>query len=70
MITFGFVEKFITEGRKSLGEKEISKGYKYFCERYVTNIQVSNNSYSFTFLYTKTHIINITFVNSKRNSVC
>lgn len=37
-ITFGFVENFITEGSKSLGEKEISKGYKYFCERYVTNI--------------------------------
>ena len=37
-ITFGFVENFITEGSKSLGAKEISKGYKYFCERYVTNI--------------------------------
>ena len=37
-ITFCFVENFITDGSKSLGEKEISKGDKYFSERYVTNI--------------------------------
>ena len=37
-ITFGFVENFIKTGSQSLGEKELSKGYKYFCERYVTNI--------------------------------
>ena len=37
-IAFGFVENFITEGSKSLGENEISKRYKYFRERYVTNV--------------------------------
>ncbi|XP_056000210.1 uncharacterized protein LOC125676125 [Ostrea edulis] len=41
-LTFGFVEKFVKRDSQSLGEKEISKGYKYFCERYVTNITTHN----------------------------
>ena len=69
-ITLGIVEHFITEGNKSLGDKEISNGYKYFCKRYVTNITSMLKYLVSLFLCTKTHIINITFVNSKRNCVC
>ena len=29
-ITFWFVEDFIRKGSQSLGDKELSKGYKYF----------------------------------------
>ena len=43
-ITFGFVENFITEGSKSLGEKEISKGYKYSARDTLPILQVSKNS--------------------------
>ena len=37
-ITFGFVEDIIKGSSQSLGIKEVSKGYKYFSEKYVTNI--------------------------------
>ncbi|KAJ8307432.1 hypothetical protein KUTeg_015516, partial [Tegillarca granosa] len=39
-ITFGFVESFIKGNSKSLGTKELHKGYKYFSEKYVTGITV------------------------------
>ncbi|CAG2198744.1 unnamed protein product [Mytilus edulis] len=39
-ITFGFVEDVIKGSSQSLGIKEVSKGYKYFSEKYVTNITV------------------------------
>ncbi|VDI71680.1 Hypothetical predicted protein [Mytilus galloprovincialis] len=39
-ITFGFVEDIIKGSSQSLGIKEVSKGYKYFSEKYVTNITV------------------------------
>ncbi|KAJ8313195.1 hypothetical protein KUTeg_009251 [Tegillarca granosa] len=39
-ITFGFVESFIKGNSKSLGTKELHKGYKYFSKKYVTGITV------------------------------
>lgn len=37
-LTFGSVESYVKSVSQSLGNKELSKGYKYFCEKYVTNI--------------------------------
>lgn len=37
-INFGFVENFAKAKSKSHGDKELSKGYKYFCEKYITNV--------------------------------
>ncbi|CAC5426122.1 unnamed protein product [Mytilus coruscus] len=39
-ISFGFDESIIKRSSQSLGTKEVSKGYKYFSEKYVTNITV------------------------------
>lgn len=39
-LTFGCVESYVKSVSQSLGDKELSKGYKYFCEKYVTNITV------------------------------
>ncbi|XP_063426804.1 uncharacterized protein LOC134710375 [Mytilus trossulus] len=39
-LTFGFVESSVKSSSKSLGVKEMSKGYKYFAEKYVTNITI------------------------------
>ena len=38
-ITFGFVEEAIKTSSASLGNKEICKGYKYFSEKYITDIR-------------------------------
>lgn len=37
-LTFGCVESYMKSVSQSLGDKELTKGYKYFCEKYVTNI--------------------------------
>lgn len=37
-LTFGYVESYVKNVSQSLWDKELSKGYKYFCEKYVTNI--------------------------------
>ncbi|CAC5395700.1 unnamed protein product [Mytilus coruscus] len=39
-INFSFVESVVKSGSKSQGDKEISKGYKYFSEKYLFNISV------------------------------
>ncbi|CAC5392186.1 unnamed protein product [Mytilus coruscus] len=39
-INFSFVESVVKSGSKSRGDKEISKGYKYFSEKYLFNISV------------------------------
>nr|XP_022292919.1 uncharacterized protein LOC111103754 [Crassostrea virginica] len=39
-ITFGFVEEAIKTSSASLENKEICKGYKYFSEKYITDIRV------------------------------
>uniref|UniRef100_A0A8W8NUK7 SWIM-type domain-containing protein n=1 Tax=Magallana gigas TaxID=29159 RepID=A0A8W8NUK7_MAGGI len=39
-ITFGFVEDIVRKCSKSDGAKEITKGYKYFSEKYVTDVRV------------------------------
>lgn len=38
-ITFGFVEAIVRKCSKSDGAKEITKGYKYFSEKYVTDVR-------------------------------
>lgn len=38
-ITFGFVEDIVRKCSKSDGAKEITKGYKYFSEKYVTDVR-------------------------------
>lgn len=38
-ITFGFVEDSIKSTSSSLGQKEINKGYKYFSEKYISDIK-------------------------------
>ncbi|XP_056016152.1 uncharacterized protein LOC125677134 [Ostrea edulis] len=40
LITFGFVEETIKTLNKSEGCKEVSKGYKYFSEKYISDIRV------------------------------
>lgn len=37
-LTFGCVESYVESVSQSLGDIKLSKGYKYFCEKYVTNI--------------------------------
>ena len=37
--SFGFVEESIKKVAKSDGSKEITKGYKYFSEKYITDIK-------------------------------
>lgn len=37
-LTFGCAETYMKNVSQSLGDKELSKGNKYFCEKYVTNI--------------------------------
>lgn len=37
-LTFGCIESYMKSVSQSLGDKELTKGYKYFCEKYVTNI--------------------------------
>ncbi|XP_071139818.1 uncharacterized protein [Mytilus edulis] len=49
-ITFGFVEYIIKGSSQSLGIKEVSKGYKYFSEKYVTNITALKNDLERLFL--------------------
>ncbi|KAK3107338.1 hypothetical protein FSP39_012215 [Pinctada imbricata] len=39
-LSFGFVEQTIKELTKSDGSKEFTKGYKYFSEKYITDIKV------------------------------
>lgn len=39
-LTFGCVESYVESVSQSLGDIKLSKGYKYFCEKYVTNITV------------------------------
>ncbi|KAK3106870.1 hypothetical protein FSP39_001733 [Pinctada imbricata] len=39
-LSFGFVEQTIKESTKSDGSKEFTKGYKYFSEKYITDIKV------------------------------
>lgn len=46
-ITFGFVESFINDHSKSLGNQQLSKGYKYFSEKYITDITGKNRIVSF-----------------------
>ena len=37
-INLSFVESIVKSGSRSQGDKEISKGYKYFSEKYIFNI--------------------------------
>ncbi|XP_033726735.1 uncharacterized protein LOC117316303 [Pecten maximus] len=39
-ITFGFVENAIKTSSSSTGSREVSKGYKYFSEKYIYDIRV------------------------------
>ena len=38
-ITFGFVEEIVRKCSKSGGSNELTKGYKYFSEKYISNIR-------------------------------
>ena len=47
-ITFGFVEEAIKTSSANLGHKELCKGYKYFSEKYITDIRGRDFTLTFT----------------------
>lgn len=52
-ITFGFVEEIVKKCSKSDGTKELTKGYKYFSEKYVTDIKGKHTIIVHTFVFTQ-----------------
>ncbi|XP_062603500.1 uncharacterized protein LOC134265275, partial [Saccostrea cucullata] len=52
VISFSFVEEVVGKCVKSDGTKELTKGYKYFSEKYVTDIRVKDAISAYTVIHT------------------